>query len=118
MKRGGPLQRRTELTRGSGSLRRVPLARVSKKRIVENRERRRVVDELWPERPPCAVAGCPRLADDVHEPLTRGRGGSITDPNNMVPLCRPHHDEITDHQPAWAYELGLLHHAWDDRPAA
>lgn len=118
MKPGGPLQRRTELARGSGPARRTPLARVSKKRAAENRERRKVVDVLFPETPSCVVPGCPRFADDVHEPLMRSRGGSITDPENMQPLCRPHHDEITDTQPAWAYALGLLHHTWDDKPAA
>lgn len=85
----------------------------SKKRQRENRQRRKVIAETFPERPPCAVPACVRWADDVHEPLTRGRGGSITDPANMAALCRPHHDEITFTEPAWAYELGLLKHSWE-----
>ncbi|WP_262403460.1 hypothetical protein, partial [Actinomadura sp. CNU-125] len=68
--------------------------------------------------PTCAVPDCGRPADDVHEPLTRARGGSIIDPANMAPLCRPHHTEITDEQPAWAYDLGLLVHSWDGGDAA
>jgi hypothetical protein len=118
MKPGGPIQRRAELARGAGPARKTGLARVSKKRATENRLRRRVVDELFPERPACVVPDCPRPADDIHEPLTRGRGGSITDAENMLPLCRPCDTDITDNQPAWAYALGLLHHAWDDKPAA
>lgn len=90
------------------------LAPVSKKRQQENVERRRMVDELWPdEKPRCVRPGCRRLADDVHEPLTRGRGGSITDPDNAQPLCRFDHDELTFGEPAWAYELGLLIHSWE-----
>lgn len=71
-----------------------------------------MVAELWPVRPVCAVPWCTSLADDVHEPLTRSRGGSITDPANAVPLCRPCHTVITDTQPDWAYEQGLLIHSW------
>jgi hypothetical protein len=85
----------------------------SKKRQRENRQRRKVVRETFGDQPMCAVPACARWADDVHEPLTRGRGGSIVDPANMAPLCRPHHTEITDHQPAWAYELKLLAHSWE-----
>jgi hypothetical protein len=36
----------------------------------------------------------------------------------MAPLCRPHHTEITDEQPEWAYVLGLLAHSWDGGDAA
>lgn len=90
------------------------LAAVSKKRQKENAERREMVRTLWPdETPRCIVKGCPRLADDVHEPLSRGRGGLIQDPDNAVPICRPHHDEVTFGEPEWAYEQGLLIHSWD-----
>lgn len=89
---------------------------VSAKRRAQNRERRAMIDILFPVRPLCFVPWCARLADDVHEPLTRGRGGSITDPENAVPLCRPHHDQITfrpESELKWAYDLGLLVHSWD-----
>lgn len=92
------------------------MKRVSGKRARENRERRAMVTRLYPERPQCARPACPRLADDIHEPLTRARGGSITDPANQVPLCRPCHDEVTfrpESELAWAYEIGLLVHSWD-----
>ena len=130
MKRGGRLQRRTRLTaktplertsplRNTTGLARVTRLRpVSAERRVENRERRKVVYATFGDAPLCAVPSCVRLADDVHEPLTRGRGGSITDPENMAPLCRPHHTEITDTEPAWAYALGLLIHSWDGGDAA
>jgi hypothetical protein len=75
-----------------------------------------MVNALYPERPQCVRPGCPRLADDIHEPLTRARGGSITDPDNQVPLCRPCHDEVTfrpESELGWAYEIGLLVHSWD-----
>jgi hypothetical protein len=87
---------------------------VSKKRAAKNRERRAMRNRRWPagERPRCARPGCPRLADDLHEILTRARGGSITDEANTVPLCRQDNDELTL-EPAWGYELGLLRHSWD-----
>jgi hypothetical protein len=119
MPRGKALERRTPMPRGDAQLARVTQIRpVSKKREAENRERRKVVKATFSEHPVCAVPWCGRLADDVHEPLMRSRGGSIVDPANMAPLCRPCHDGITDTQPDWAYNLGLLAHSWDGGDAA
>jgi hypothetical protein len=134
MARAGALKRKTELNRG-GPLRRTGFRRaqnptattsaparttlirsVSAKRAKQNRERRAMISRLWPERPQCGRPGCTRMADDVHEPLTRARGGSITDSANAVPLCRLCHDEVTfapESQLGWAYEAGLLIHSWE-----
>jgi 5-methylcytosine-specific restriction endonuclease McrA len=129
MKPGKPLRRKTPLkTRAAGMFGPgVPLRRpqgkharlkpVSDKRRAENRERRAMKERRWPngERPHCARPGCPRLADDLHEILTRARGGSITDEANCIPLCRPDHDAITfrpESELDWAYSLGLLRHSW------
>jgi hypothetical protein len=99
-----------------------PIRPVSKKRQRENRERAAMADRLWPDRREgtvmcgCGRAECNRLADDLHEPLTRARGGSITDEDNAIPLARECHDEITskpESELGWAYELGLLRHSWD-----
>ena len=118
MKRGGYLRRRTALVPGEPPVRHAPLPQVSRKRARENRQRRAMADQQWPDgRPRCVVPWCKRLADDLHEPLTRARGGSITDPDNAVPLCRPCHDEIGD-EPGWAYDLVLLAHSWDRRTPA
>jgi hypothetical protein len=123
--RSKPLKARTPLNRGAGlkagtGLKRgARLAPVSSKRRAENRRRRAMVSELWPERPMCAWPDCARFADDVHEPLTRARGGSITDPGNAVPLCRPHHDHVTftpESELGEAYLLGLLRHSWNATP--
>lgn len=102
MKRGRPLKRRKGIRWQSP------------KRRKQNRERRKVAEATFGLQPMCAVPSCGQRADDVHEPLTRARGGSIVDPANMQPLCRPHHDEI-DGEPPWAYDLGLLKHSWDRR---
>lgn len=133
MKRGGNLKRtplrsdpqrtaewvqasRTPIVRTSG------LPPVSKKRAAENRERRAMADRLWPDRREgtvmcgCGRPECHRKADDLHEPLTRARGGSITDEANGMPLARICHDEITfspESELGWAYEAGLLRHSWD-----
>ena len=113
---GNPLRSTTGLPGSWGPERRVPLNQVSPKRARESRQRRAVIRAMFPDRPACARPGCTAWADDVHEPLTRARGGSIVDPENMVPLCRPHHDEVTfapESELGWAYECGLLRHSWD-----
>lgn len=50
---------------------------------------------------------------DFHEVLTRARGGSISDPENILHVCRRHHDWITDH-PQEAHDLGLVAHSWEE----
>ncbi|MEO3869417.1 hypothetical protein ABGB18_11345 [Nonomuraea sp. B12E4] len=113
-----PLERKTPL-RATGNLdRSAPLPKQSKKRQQENRDRHAMKNAMFPDsRPPCIVPWCGLLADDLHEPLTRARGGSITEPDNAVPTCRGHNDELTN-EPAWGYELHLLVHAWDRRTYA
>ena len=108
---------RPALTPGKPLGRHARLKPVSDKRRVENRERRAMKERRWPngERPRCARPSCPRLADDLHEILTRARGGLITDEANTAPLCRQDNDELTL-EPAWGYELGLLRHSWDGPP--
>lgn len=85
---------------------------VSDKRKAENRLRRKIAHATFGRNPQCVAPGCTEEAWDCHEPLTRARGGSITDAANMAPLCRDHHDEITFEEPDWAYECGLLKHSW------
>lgn len=88
---------------------------VSTKRQRENRERSAMADQLWPDRRDgtvmcgCGRPECHRRADDLHELLSRGRGGSITDEANTRPLARECHDEITL-GPDWAYAAGLIKH--------
>jgi hypothetical protein len=86
---------------------RTPIRAVSTKRARENRERAQL-------RPlvvggPCAARlhGCTGIATDLHEVLSRARGGSITDLSNIRGLCRPCHTYITEH-PAWALAEGWL----------
>lgn len=51
-------------------------------------------------------------ATEVHELKSRARGGSITDPDNCVPLCHECHRWITEH-PKQALEDGWLKNSWD-----
>lgn len=116
LRRNTLLSRSAALEPGTGLTRNVPVRRVSAKRARQNRERRAMVSALYPDRPLCFVPWCGQWADDLHEPLTRARGGSITDPDNAVPLCRTHHDEVTfrpESELGWAYDLGILKHSWD-----
>jgi hypothetical protein len=88
------------------TVRRTPIKPVSDKRRVENRERRRNLTATFGTDPLCVYPDCARFADDAHEVLSRARGGSITDPANIRPLCREHHNYVTTH-PAEAAALGL-----------
>lgn len=93
----------------------------SKKRAKEQQQRTKMLRETFGDSPMCVVGGCNKRADDAHEPLTRARGGSITDPTNVVPVCRTHHDELTfapESELGWAYEAGLLRHSWKSGGAA
>ncbi|MFI7644262.1 hypothetical protein [Nonomuraea sp. NPDC049400] len=136
MKRSGPpkrktplkakteLKRKTPMPRGNGFKKTGNLERnsslraQSKKRERENRERHAMKNAMFPDgRPVCIVPWCGQWADDLHEPLTRARQGSITDPDNAVPTCRGHNSELTE-EPAWGYELELLVHSWDKRSSA
>lgn len=119
MKRGSPLRRLTPL-KAKTSLRstarlvtRTPLRAVSLRRQRENRERRQVIAAAHTDGPViCVVPWCDRIGDSPHEPLTRARGGSITDPDNIVLICWPHNQELTL-EPEWGYQLGLLKHSWE-----
>jgi hypothetical protein len=93
-----------------------PIRRVSARRAAENRERAKVTAVLFPPGTLCAC-GCGRLATDVHEILSRARGGSITDPPNLAPVARwPCHNAITDEAFPDAYAKGLSRHSWDGPP--
>jgi hypothetical protein len=100
---------------------RTPIKPVSGKRAKENRQRSAMADRLWPDRREgtvmcgCGRPECHRPATDLHEPLSRARGGSITDEANAIPLSRNCHDEITfspESELGWAYEAGILVHSW------
>ena len=126
MKRSA-LKRKTPLKQGDKPLRRTALRSkpqrpkprsklkpVSEKRSRENAKRREVKKQMvaerggrcqWPD-------GCPRDAVDAHEVKKRSRGGSITDPENILLLCREHHD-FTEAEPEQAAAMGLLKHSWE-----
>ena len=127
-----PLHRRTSLPRqGTPLPRRTPLRYMSRKRSKQQRERAKMVTrELW-KRELCEAgariyqyrvktygqaeadllneryARCLGLAVELHEPLTRARGGSILDPANTVAICRSCHRWIHDN-PKAATDVGLL----------
>lgn len=120
MKRSTPLRRLTPLRRAQKVAardghegRRVGLVPRSKKTAALYVQRRALVAGLLAERPGCEVPGCTRRSTEVHEPLTRARGGSVTDEGNCRAVCFEHHREIHDTEPAWAYEAGFLRHSWD-----
>ena len=73
-------------------------------------QRRKLVAELLQD------AICVRCesaeATEVHEVLTRARGGSILDKDNCVPLCHSCHSWVTLH-PKKAHAEGLMRNSWE-----
>ena len=114
--------KRTPLKRGTSQMKRTELNPTSTKRTAENRERSRVMVDLFGSQEDwrCSVEGS--LDHGImgpcygpihgHEILTRGRGGSITDPANIVLLCDRHNEWASSH-PEDAHRLGLVRHSWE-----
>lgn len=99
------------------------MRRRSRKMEEQYELRRPLVRRLLEERPWCEA--CPIFAAhdekvtyvrqrsvDIHEVLTRGRGGSILEEDNLLAVCRPCHRRIGNY-PALANELGLTRASWD-----
>lgn len=93
-------------------MRRTALRSRSKKTARVYTQRRRLVADVLAAFPVCQVPWCDRPSTDVHEPLTRARGGSILDRDNCKAVCSLHHDLIHLEDPIW-YELGFLKHSWE-----
>jgi hypothetical protein len=88
---------------------------LSKRELCEAGARIRVyrksdLGKAWtpdPDHPKGGGYRCGGLAVDLHEPLTRARGGSILDPANTFAVCRICHEWIHAH-PKAATAIGLL----------
>jgi len=83
----------------------------SKKMEAKYRQRRALVVKILDEFQICQRCSWKR-STDVHEVLSRARGGDILDPDNCVALCRDCHNFVTTH-PKMAEEEGWLRHSWD-----
>ena len=95
-------------------MKRSPINKVSKKRTALNAVRRNFVKGLLELRPLCEAQipyVCRMVAVDVHEILTRARGGSIIDEDNCLCLCRACHIFVTDN-PAFSNEKGFTVPSW------
>jgi len=60
------------------------------------------------------LPGCTGLADTVHEVKPRGRGGSITNPANVLPACASCNDGASNEHITESQDRRLLLHSWDD----
>ena len=74
-------------------------------------ERRKLVAEMLEENPICKRCK-ERASTEVHEILSRARGGSILDKDNCVALCNRCHFWITTN-PAQAKADGWLKNSWE-----
>jgi len=82
----------------------------SKEREREYRARRRLVRDMLDDQV-CERCHAAR-ATEVHEVLSRARGGSILDRSNCRALCHDCHQWVTTH-PDDAAATGWLAHSWD-----
>ncbi len=111
-----PLHRVVSMRPSDDARRRGWLRAASAKRQAVNRERREVIEALLAERGPgceARLVGCDGRAVDCHELLRRSQGGSLTDPSNLLLLCRSCHSWATEH-PADAVTAGLSRWSWQD----
>jgi 5-methylcytosine-specific restriction endonuclease McrA len=83
----------------------------SKKMAKKYVERRKLVEKILEEFPMCQRCQA-KAATEVHEVLSRARGGSILDPSNCRALCHQCHFWITTN-PAEAQASGWLKNSWD-----
>ncbi len=124
LKRGAPLGhrdglKRAGLKRGAGLAAGSRLANRSAKMAALYVQRRPLVARILTDRRYCqaGLAGCTGHSTEVHEVLSRGRGGSILDEANCVALCHGCHRWITEH-PVEAEALGWSVHSWDREQGA
>jgi len=106
--RAKPLPRTSPTQGRTKGLRRTAIRPMSAKRRAENVVRRAVKERLVEERGgSCQLRGpdCDGLAVDAHEVVRRSQGGSITDADNILLVCRPCHERIDTH-PEWAVDVG------------
>jgi len=83
----------------------------SRKREALYRIRRPLVAALLVERPICERCAM-NPSDDIHEIVSRARGGSIVDRANLAALCRGCHVFVTEH-PAVAEREGFSAASWE-----
>lgn len=83
----------------------------SRKMEATYRKRRELVKRMLMDFPACERCDAAR-STDVHEVVSRARGGSILDPNNLVALCRACHTFITEN-PEIAHDQGWSKHSWE-----
>jgi 5-methylcytosine-specific restriction endonuclease McrA len=89
--------KRTALARTSTLARKTPLRPRSARRAALYRTVRvPIVKRLLLAIPLCERCQQAR-SQDIHERLSRARGGSVIDVANLVALCRPCHDWVTTH---------------------
>jgi 5-methylcytosine-specific restriction endonuclease McrA len=94
-----------------------PIKKKSAKRELADVDRRIFVAEMLALHPWCTA--CPVFAKhdglvtytrhpsrDIHELVRRSQGGSVTDPDNCIAVCRPCHTRIGEN-PQLAFDLGL-----------
>ena len=83
----------------------------SKKMAKKYIERRKLVEEMLEEFSLCERCGI-KPSSEVHEVLSRARGGDILDKSNCRALCHMCHFWITTN-PAEALKTGWLKNSWD-----
>jgi hypothetical protein len=95
------------------TVRSTPIRRRSAKKRAEENARAVLRRELFEERGPWCQGGCGRYWSEMHEVLSRGRGGDPLDKHNILCLCLWCHHAVTAN-PAKAEEYGYSRSATPD----
>lgn len=121
MKRSGIL-RRTPLSRGGSAAPTIPaeppakrstLRPVSKKRQAVNAHRAKVVAHIREFQDWCSRCLQTGIGLDAHELRSRGQGGSLIDPENIILLCRGCHSYVTTHPREAAEQGWAISRKWE-----
>lgn len=83
-----------------------PIAKASKKRLVELRNYSVLRKDYLKDFPNCQakLEGCKKKATDIHHQV--GRGANLNNTDTWISICRPCHVWVTEHSKE-AIELGL-----------
>lgn len=131
MKRGGPLKRTSSLKRSGGLSGGAPLKRTEINQRSEKRQRLMtddripLIERLVAEGHKCEIGPvlaahdvlegrrhCRGKIEGLHELRKRSAGGSLLNPDNLVPACN-YCNGWVEQNPSLAWELGLVLRAGD-----
>ena len=88
--------------------RRTPLRKINPERRAKSYARNFGSEADIVRSMPCLVRGCSHPSEAAHV-RARGMGGTKGDRHDLVPLCRVHHEEASEHRTARRAAFEVVH---------